>query len=114
MKARILMLTGCRSLMTVGTVFSVPSSLIQDLSRRLEDAVLSCGIDEFPGLSTLVEALAGVPDPRAMRGRRFGLPFLVATAVLAGTKSIAALARWFVTVDQQALAAIGGAPVCRR
>ncbi|MFL6111330.1 MAG: ISAs1 family transposase [Catenulispora sp.] len=90
------------------------SSLIEDLSRQLEDVVLPCAVDELPGLPTLVEALAAVPDPRAVRGRRFGLPFLLAAAVLAvlaGAKSIAALARWFTAADPQVLAAIGGAPV---
>jgi predicted transposase YbfD/YdcC len=105
------MIIGCRSLMIVGAVLSMSSSLIEDLSRQLEDVVLPCRADELPDLPTLIDALAGVPDPRAIRGRRFALPFLLAAAVLAvlaGAKSIAALARWHTTADPAVLAALGG------
>src|SRR3954465_8294722 len=96
------MIVWCRISTITGAVLSVPSSLIEDLSRQLEDVVLPCGVADLPGLPTLLQALADVPDPRAVRGRRFALPFLLAAAVLAvlaGARSIAAVARWHATAD---------------
>src|SRR4051794_6122332 len=104
------MIVWCRISTITGAVLSVPSSLVEDLSRQLEGVVLPRGVDGPPGVPTLVEALAAIPDPRAVRGRRFALPFLLAAAVLAvlaGARSIAAVARWHTTADAAVLAALG-------
>ncbi|MBW8803568.1 MAG: hypothetical protein JF587_06860 [Catenulisporales bacterium] len=95
-------------------MLSALSSLIEDLSRQLEDVVLPCGVAELPGLPTLLEDLADVPDPRAVCGRRFALPFLLAAAVLevpAGARPIAAVARRHATADAAVVAALGGDPI---
>ena len=63
-------------------------------------------------LITLLQALAGVPDPRKPRGRRHSLQsiLLVAVgAVLAGARSYAAIADWAATAEQ-AVAVCGRAP----
>ena len=50
--------------------------------------------EEMP---SLLEALAAVPDPRKARGRRYGLATLLALSVcamLAGARSLYAIAQW--------------------
>src|SRR5512132_712484 len=58
----------------------------------------------------LLTYLAAVPDPRAARGRRHPLAAilgLAAAAVLAGARSIAAIAEWAVDASQPVRAALG-------
>lgn len=58
----------------------------------------------------LVEVFAAVPDPRARRGVRHALPVVltVATAaVLAGAKSLLAVAEWVAEADRDALSQLG-------
>ncbi len=58
----------------------------------------------------LVEVFAAVPDPRARRGVRHALPVVltVATAaVLAGAKSLLAVAEWMAEADRDALSQLG-------
>jgi predicted transposase YbfD/YdcC len=58
----------------------------------------------------LLAYLAAVPDPRAARGRRHPLACilgLAAAAVLAGARSIAAIAEWAAEAPQQVRAALG-------
>jgi DDE_Tnp_1-associated len=58
----------------------------------------------------LLAYLAGVPDPRAARGRRHRLVAilgLAAAAVLAGARSIAAIAEWAADAPQPVRAALG-------
>jgi len=64
--------------------------------------------DDLPGLMT---CLAQVPDPRRHRGRRHPLAFvlsLAACAVLAGAKSLAAIAEWAADAPPHVLARLGG------
>jgi predicted transposase YbfD/YdcC len=68
--------------------------------RQLQDA-------EAPHL---LAYLASVPDPRAARGRRHRLVAilgLAAAAVLAGARSIAAIAEWAADAPQEVRAALG-------
>jgi predicted transposase YbfD/YdcC len=76
--------------------------------RQLQDA-------ETPHL---LAYLAAVPDPRATRGRRHPLVAILATAaaaVLAGARSIAAIAEWAADAPQPVRAGLGArhhAPGC--
>jgi len=66
--------------------------------------------EQVPGL---LEVLAQVPDPRRRRGRRFGLAFVLAVAVmcvLAGAKSFREIGDQAVDLPQDLLAALGGRP----
>lgn len=63
---------------------------------------------EHPGL---LERLAAVPDPRRAQGRRHPLTFvlaLAACAVLAGAKSLTAIAEWAADAPPDVLAALSG------
>ncbi|WP_280686062.1 ISAs1 family transposase [Kitasatospora sp. MAA19] len=67
--------------------------------------------DERPGL---LARLAAVPDPRGPRGRRHPLVFVLALAtcaVLAGAKSLAAIAEWAADAPPTVLFRLGG--TCR-
>jgi hypothetical protein len=58
----------------------------------------------------LLAYLAAVPDPRATRGRRHPLVAILAmaaAAVLAGARSIAAIAEWVAEAPQPVRAALG-------
>jgi len=58
----------------------------------------------------LLDLLAQVPDPRRRRGRRHPLAGLLAVgiaAVIAGSKSFAAIGQWAAEADPEALAALG-------
>jgi hypothetical protein len=58
----------------------------------------------------LLTYLAAVPDPRAVRGRRHPLVAILAmaaAAVLAGARSIAAIAEWAADAPQPVRAALG-------
>src|SRR5215213_6823083 len=58
----------------------------------------------------LLAYLAAVPDPRAARGRRHRLVAILAVAtaaVLAGARSIAAIAEWAAEAPQPVRAALG-------
>jgi predicted transposase YbfD/YdcC len=64
-----------------------------------------------PGESAdLLACLAALPDPRARRGRRHALVSILAVAaaaVLAGARSLTAIAEWATDVPQPVLAALG-------
>ena len=65
---------------------------------------------EVPGL---LEVLAQVPDPRRRRGRRFGLVFVLAVAVvcvLAGAKNFREIGDQAADLPQDLLAVLGGRP----
>ncbi|MEU6496886.1 ISAs1 family transposase [Streptomyces sp. NPDC046984] len=64
----------------------------------------------LPDAACLVRFLAGLPDPRDCRGRRFPLTALVAAAaagVLAGARSLTAIAEWTADAPPWALRALG-------
>ncbi|MFF9490368.1 transposase family protein [Streptomyces sp. NPDC014676] len=61
-----------------------------------------------PDAVCLVRFLAGLPDPRDRRGRRFPLTALVAAAaagVLTGARSLTAITEWLTDAPQWALRA---------
>ena len=67
-------------------------------------------VGEGPGL---LERLAMLPDPRDRRGRRHTLASVLAVsaaAVLAGARSVTAIAEWAADAPWPVLAALGGAP----
>jgi predicted transposase YbfD/YdcC len=60
----------------------------------------------------LLDLLAEVPDPRKRRGRRHALAGLLATgiaAVIAGSRSFAAIGQWAADAGPEVLAALGAA-----
>jgi len=60
----------------------------------------------------LLELLAQVPDPRKKRGRRHALAGLLATgiaAVIAGSRSFAAIGQWAADAGPEVLASLGAA-----
>jgi predicted transposase YbfD/YdcC len=65
---------------------------------------------QLPGAASLVEVLKLVPDPRARRGIRHGLPGIVAVslaAVVAGARSFAAIGQWASELTAAQLAELG-------
>src|SRR5262249_57711214 len=61
----------------------------------------------------LLDLLAQVPDPRKRRGRRHSLAGLLAVgiaAVIAGSRSFAAIGQWAADAGPEALAVLGAAP----
>ncbi|SEM21333.1 ISAs1 family transposase [Streptacidiphilus jiangxiensis] len=61
--------------------------------------------------SSLLDCLATVPDPRRAKGRRHPLTFvlaLAACAVLAGARSLTAIAEWAADAPATVLTALGG------
>src|SRR5215472_3458280 len=64
----------------------------------------------LPGAASLVEMLKLVPDPRARRGIRHGLPGIVAVALaawVAGARSFAAIGQWASELTGAQLAELG-------
>jgi hypothetical protein len=60
----------------------------------------------------LLEPLAQIPDPRKKRGRRHALAALLATgiaAVIAGSRSFAAIGQWAADAGADVLAGLGAA-----
>ncbi len=58
----------------------------------------------------LLALLGSVPDPRDQRGVRHPLPVVLAvmiTAVLAGSRSFAAIGKWVADQSEHTLAALG-------
>ncbi|MES9525190.1 transposase family protein [Streptomyces capoamus] len=83
------------------------SSLIPRPLGQLADTAPTVP-DDLPGLLT---CLAQLPDPRRDQGRRHPLAFvlsLAACAVLAGAKSLAAIAEWAADAPPNVLARLGG------
>jgi len=85
-----------------------PSSSIPAALTRLTDAD-PCELQDADA-PHLLAYLAAVPDPRAARGRRHPLVAILAmaaAAVLAGARSIAAIAEWAADAPQPVRAALG-------
>lgn len=83
------------------------SSPVSDLLDQLAEAVPASSED----LPSLLSCLAQVPDFRRSQGRRHPLAFvlsLAACAVLAGAKSLAAIAEWAADAPPQVLVRLGG------
>src|SRR5882762_5301080 len=85
-----------------------PSSALRD-SRPLMTS------SPMPGAARtryLLDLLAQVPDPRKRRGRRHALAGLLATgiaAVIAGSRSFAAIGQWAADAGPEVLAVLGAA-----
>ncbi|MFD8384982.1 ISAs1 family transposase [Streptomyces sp. NPDC059679] len=82
------------------------SSPIPGALGQLADAE-TASPSELPGLLT---CLAAVPDPRRRKGRRHPLAFVLAVAacaVLAGAKSLAAIAEWAADAPPGLLSRLG-------
>ena len=69
-----------------------------------------CPAGQLSGAASLVKVLELVPDPRARRGIRYGLPGIVAVAlaaVVAGARSFAAIGQWAGELTGAQLAELG-------
>jgi predicted transposase YbfD/YdcC len=78
--------------------------------RRMPSSLMSRPVGQLPGAASLVEVLELVPDPRARRGIRHGLPGIVAVAVaavVAGARSFAAIGQWAGELTGAQLAELG-------
>ena len=71
---------------------------------------MPCPARQLPEAASLAEVLKLVPDPRARRGIRYGLPGIVAVAlaaVVAGARSFAAIGQWAGELTGAQLAELG-------
>ncbi len=71
---------------------------------------MPCPAAQLPGAASLAEVLKLVPDPRARRGVRHGLPGIVAVAlaaVVAGARSFTAIGQWAGELTGAQLAGMG-------
>jgi predicted transposase YbfD/YdcC len=94
----------------------MPSSLIHATVRHLEQVPSIDSPADLPELSTLIQALERVPDPRGQRGTRYSLVFLLTASVVAllcGARSLLGLARWIRSADRQVLERLGLRPGAR-
>jgi predicted transposase YbfD/YdcC len=91
----------------------MPSCLIEDVARTLDDLELSRDqtfLDGSREVMTLMDALTLVDDPRRRQGRRYpftGLLAVAIVAVLGGARSLAAIVRWAKGADAHLLDALG-------
>lgn len=91
----------------------MPSCLIEDLARTLDDIEVPLDQDSLAGsaeVMTLLDALTLVPDPRRRQGCRYpftGLLSTAATAVMCGARSLAAIVRWANGATPALLSALG-------
>jgi len=76
----------------------------------MSSSPMSCPPGQLPSSASLVQVLKLVPDPRARRGIRHGLPGIVAVAlaaVVAGARSFAAIGQWASELTGAQLGALG-------
>ena len=79
----------------------------------MSSSPMSCPPRQLPSTASLVQVLTLVPDPRARRGIRHGLPGIVAVAlaaVVAGARSFAAIGQWAGELTGAQLAELGLSP----
>jgi predicted transposase YbfD/YdcC len=94
----------------------MPSSLVHAAIRHLERVPSIDSPADLPELSTLIQALEQVPDPRGRRGARYGWAFLLTASVMAllcGARSLLGLARWMRGADRRVLERLGLPPGAR-
>jgi hypothetical protein len=76
----------------------------------MSSSLTPCPAGQLPGSASLIEVLNDVPDPRARRGIRHRLPGIVAVAlaaVMAGSRSFAAIGQWAGELTGAQLAELG-------
>jgi predicted transposase YbfD/YdcC len=76
----------------------------------MSSSLIRSAAEQLPDAASLVQVLKLVPDPRARRGIRHGLPGIVAVAlaaVVAGARSFAAIGQWAGELTGEQLAALG-------
>ncbi|MFE2038778.1 transposase family protein [Streptomyces scopuliridis] len=76
----------------------------------LEQLARTTSPQPLPDAVCLARFLAGLPDPRGRRGRRFPLVAIVAAAsasVLAGARSLTAIAEWIAASGREGGVAAG-------
>src|SRR5512135_2603194 len=84
-----------------------PSSATRDARPLMTSSPIPAARSQY-----LLELLAQVPDPRGKRGRRHPLAGLLAVgiaAVIAGSRSFAAIGQWAAGAGPEILAALGAA-----
>src|SRR5271169_874752 len=84
-----------------------PSSAARDARPPMTSSPIPAARSQY-----LLDLLAQVPDPRKRRGRRHPLAGLLATgiaAVIAGSRSFAAIGQWAADAGPEVLAALGAA-----
>jgi DDE_Tnp_1-associated len=76
----------------------------------LEQLARTASPHPLPDAMCLAASLAALPDPRDRRGRRFPLVAIVtgaAASVLAGARSLTAIAEWITDAPRWVLTALG-------
>ncbi|WP_143070978.1 transposase family protein, partial [Streptomyces malaysiense] len=89
---------------------TVPALLSSPMPPGLDQLARTDMPQPLPDAVCLARYLAGLPDPRARRGRRFPLVPVVAAAaagVLAGARSLAAVAEWIADAPRWVLLTLG-------
>src|ERR1035441_6487966 len=84
-----------------------PSSAARDARPPMVSSPIPAARSQY-----LLDLLAQVPDPRRRRGRRHVLAGLLAVgiaAVIAGSRSFAAIGQWAADAGPEALAMLGAA-----
>src|SRR5512142_3347545 len=84
-----------------------PSSAARDTRPPMTSSPIGAALSQY-----LLDLLAQVPDPRKRRGRRHALAGLLAVgiaAVIAGSRSFAAIGQWAADAGPEALAVLGTA-----
>ncbi|MGA5135384.1 ISAs1 family transposase [Streptomyces olivoreticuli] len=91
----------------------MPSCLIEGLARTLDVIEVPLDQEAFAGsaeVTTLLDALTLVPDPRRRQGCRYaftGLLSVTAVAVMCGARSLAGIVRWAHGAAPTLLCALG-------
>lgn len=76
----------------------------------MSSSLTPCPAGQLPGTASLIEVLQDIRDPRARRGVRHRLPGIVAVAlaaVMAGSRSFAAIGQWAGELTGAQLAELG-------